>query len=308
MEVILEGQVSREDYFEKGRVYFTLQKLILLMNQFGGDWTEHKIGMIVGYAKAYLTIMNKYSKFKTLYFDGFAGSGNIYKEEGNDIELIKGTAIRILEIQEPKPFDVYYFVEKSEVNKNELQALINAEFIGKTCHVVNDDCNNRLVSMATFLQKNANFRVLAFIDPFGMAVNWSSLESLKGQGIDLWILVPTGIGVNRLLKKDGRISDAWAHRLEVFLGLPKEKIIEYFYRTKIVQTLFGEETNLAKEKQASEKASQLYRERLNEIFTYVSEPLPLKNSTGSVMYHFMMATNNKAALGIANDVTKTKRK
>jgi three-Cys-motif partner protein len=278
------------------------------MNQFGGNWTVQKIEMIVGYAKAYLTIMNKYPKFKALYFDGFAGSGSIYKEEGDDIELIKGTAIRILEIQEPKPFDVYYFVEKSEVNKNELQALINADFIGKTCHVVNDDCNNRLVNMATFLKNHPSFRVLAFIDPFGMALNWNSLESLKGLGVDLWILVPTGIGVNRLLKKDGQISDAWANKLEKFLGLPKEKIIEYFYKIKTVQTLFGEETNLAKEKQASEKASQLYKKRLNEIFNYVSEPLPLKNSTGSVMYHFMMATNNKAALGIANDVTKTKTK
>lgn len=112
------------------------------MNQFGGSWTEQKIEMVVGYAKAHLTIMNKYPRFKTLYFDGFAGSGNIYKEEGDEIELIKGTAIRILEINQPKSFDVYYFVEKSENNKNELQALINTDFIGKTCHVVNDDCNN----------------------------------------------------------------------------------------------------------------------------------------------------------------------
>lgn len=44
------------------------------MNQFGGDWTEQKIEMIVSYTKAYLVIMNKYLQFKTIYFDGFAGS------------------------------------------------------------------------------------------------------------------------------------------------------------------------------------------------------------------------------------------
>ena len=27
------------------------------MNQFGGDWTKIKIAILVGYAKAYLTIM-----------------------------------------------------------------------------------------------------------------------------------------------------------------------------------------------------------------------------------------------------------
>ena len=42
---------------------------------------------------------------------------------------------------------------------------------------------------------------LCFIDPYGMDLKWSSIEVLKGLGIDLWILVPTGIGVNRLLKK-----------------------------------------------------------------------------------------------------------
>jgi len=278
------------------------------MNQFGGSWTEQKIQMVVNYAKAYLIIMNKYPKFKTLYFDGFAGSGNIYNEEGEDIEVIKGTALRILELEHPKPFDIYYFVEKSEANKKELENLMSTQFIGKACHVVHDDCNVRLIRMSEFLSNNSNFRVLAFIDPFGMAVNWRSLEKLKGHGIDLWILVPTGIGVNRLLKKDGQISAAWINKLESFLGLQKKEIIDYFYKSKTVQTLFGEETQIEKEKQAIEKAAQLYKRRLNEVFQFVSEPLAIRNSTGSIMYHFMMATNNKAALSIANDVSKQKKK
>ena len=65
------------------------------MNQFGGDWTERKIEIVVEYAKAYLTIMNKYPQFKCLYFDGFAGSGNIYKEDKVEFDIIKGAAIRI---------------------------------------------------------------------------------------------------------------------------------------------------------------------------------------------------------------------
>ena len=69
-------------------------------------------------------------------------------------------------------------------------------------------------------------------------------------------------------------------------------------------TLFGEETVIEKENQAIEKAGELYRNRLNEIFEFVSKPFPLTNSTGSIMYHFMMATNNKTALKIANDIIK----
>jgi three-Cys-motif partner protein len=158
--------------------------------------------------------------------------------------------------------------------------------------------------MAKFLQQNKFHKVLAFIDPYGMALEWASIEVLKGYSIDLWILVPTGIGVNRLLKKNGDISDAWLIRLEKFLGLERKRIIDYFYTQKIEQTLFGEEAITQKETDAIEKAAALYKERLTEVFKFVSTPFPLENSTGSVMYHFMMATNNKAALNIANDIIK----
>jgi len=274
------------------------------MNQFGGNWTERKIEMVVGYAKAYLVIMNKYPQFKTLYFDGFAGSGDIYKNDKVDIEVVKGTAIRILEIEEPKGFDMYYFVEKDEDNKRILEQTINKRFKSKAPHVVNEDCNNKLKTMVTFLKKNPQYRVLAFIDPYGMALNWSSLELLKGCGIDMWILVPTGIGVNRLLKTSGDISDAWLLKLEKFLGLSRTEIIKFFYKEKKSITLFGEETTFEKENHAIEKAGELYRNRLNDVFEFVSKPFPLTNSTGSIMYHFMMATNNKTALKIANDIIK----
>lgn len=280
------------------------------MNKFGGNWTEQKIEMVVSYAKAYLTIMNKYPQFKTLYFDGFAGSGDIFKDDKIDIDIIKGTAIRILEIKDPRSFDMYYFVEKDEKNKAELETIITKQFPEKKtkCFIVNEDCNDKLLSMATFLKENKNYRVLAFVDPYGMSVNWSSIEALKKLGIDLWILVPTGMGVNRLLKKDYNISEAWLSKLEKFLGLSRNVILDYFYKQKSTMTLFGEETMMEKEKDAIEKAGELYRTRLNEVFDFVSEAFKMKNSTGTIMYHFMMASNIKAAQKIANDIIKPKFK
>jgi hypothetical protein len=248
--------------------------------------------------------MNKYPRFKCLYFDGFAGSGNIYKNNKTDIEAIKGAAIRILEIESPKNFDLYYFVEIDEKNKRELDLAISDKFPHKRINsfVVQEDCNVKINSMAAFLQKHKDFRVLAFIDPFGMTLNWSSLEVLKGLGIDLWILVPTGIGMNRLLKRTGEISQAWLRKLELTFGVNQTGVKEYFYKSKTVQTLFGSETMLQKEKDAIEKAGALYRKRLNTVFKFVSEMLALKNSTGSTMYHLMMASNNKVAFRIANDI------
>jgi three-Cys-motif partner protein len=278
------------------------------MNQFGGNWTEQKIEMVVAYAQAYLIIMNKYPMLKPLYFDGFAGSGDIYKDDEIDLDIIKGTAIRILEINEPKSFDIYYFVEKDELNKKELVKTIKNSFPDKITHVVSEDCNKKLISMAMYLKRNKNYRVLAFIDPYGMSVDWASIEALKGLGIDLWILVPTGMGINRLLKNDGKISDAWIEKLKRFLGLSKEEILNHFYKEAKRITLFGEETVFEKEKNAIQKAGILYSDRLKTVFTFVSESFVMKNSTNSIMYHFMMATNNATALKIANDVIKPKYK
>ena len=135
------------------------------MNQFGGSWTESKMEIVVAYAKAYLTIMNKQTWAKTLYFDGFAGSGAI--EANEDEEVIKGTALRILDINDPKSFDLYYFVEKDEKNKLELQAKIDRDYPDKKriAPVVQADCNIKMIDMAKFLKENNNYRALAFIDP-----------------------------------------------------------------------------------------------------------------------------------------------
>ncbi len=276
------------------------------MNQFGGNWTEAKMDIVVSYAKAYLTIMDHQSWAKTLYFDGFAGSGYIETDDSEDLK--KGTALRILDIDKPAPFDLYYFVELNEKYKAELEGIIANKYFGKNAHVVNADCNDKIISMADFLRENKNYRALVFIDPYGMSVNWSSIEALKGLGVDLWILVPTGIGISRLLKNDGNISEAWLDKLEKFLGLTKGKIRESFYKKTEQATLFGIESKIEKEKNTVSMAGELYRKRLNEIFKFVSESFVMKNSNNSIMYHFMMATNNASALAIANDVIKPKYK
>ncbi|CAM3896992.1 three-Cys-motif partner protein TcmP [Mucilaginibacter galii] len=276
------------------------------MNKFGGNWTEAKMEIVVNYAKAYLRIMNKQSWAKTLYFDGFAGSGLIGVNE--DDEAIKGTALRILDIVEPKPFDMYYFVELDINKKISLENRVNTDYFGRNAHVVQDDCNKKIVDMAGFLKKDSAYRALAFIDPYGMTVNWSSIEALKGLGIDLWILVPTGLGVNRLLKNNGDIEEGWLLKLEKFLGLPRDYILNHFYKEKSRFTLFGEEKTISKEDNVIEKIGQLYTERLKTVFKAVSESFVMRNSNNSIMYHFMMATNNPAALTIANDVVKPKYK
>src|SRR5689334_18366412 len=110
-------------------------------NSFGGKWTQKKMQIIIDYAKAYLIIMNKQSWAKTIYFDGFAGSGQI--DGSKSLKPIKGTALRILEIDDPKPFDIYYFVELRDDFKNSLELEVQKNYFGKNAHVVQADCNDK---------------------------------------------------------------------------------------------------------------------------------------------------------------------
>ncbi len=275
------------------------------MNSFGGDWTEKKINILVEYARAYLVLMNGFAKkyrWKLLYFDGFAGSGFIEKNKFIRNSSVVGAAKRILDLNHPRSFDEYYFVEKDKKNVASLKSIIGN--CNKNVHIVNTECNEKLISMAKFLKtkRGKSYRVLSYIDPCGMQLNWESLKALKQSKVDAWILVPTGIGINRLLKKDGNISERWLKKLDVFLGMNRQDVLNSFYTKRTVLTLFGEIEVTIKESEAVRKSAELYSRRLLELFSYVSNPFVLKNNQNSIMFHFFMVSNNKTAVSIANQI------
>jgi three-Cys-motif partner protein len=151
--------------------------------------------------------------------------------------------------------------------------------------------------------KGRSFKVLGFIDPKGMQLEWSSLSALRGLPIDLWILNPTS-GANRLLVRDKRINESWVNRLRIFLGMTEQEILDHFYSKR--STLFGY-VQLVKKNDPINKLHDLYAKRIaGNIFKYVSNPKILRNDSGSPLFHFFMATNNEIALRIANTVINPK--
>ena len=283
------------------------------MNNFGGSWTYQKIQILELYAKAYLQIMKEHPYWKLMYFDGFAGTGEIKIEGKVDSKIIEGAAKKIVSISDPRMFDMYYFVELYEKKAKQLKdSLLQIKQSG--IYIVSDDCNKKLLKLSQYLkgelgEEGKKYKVLAFIDPCGMAVNWSSIEALKGLGVDMWILAPTGLGANRLLKKDRKISDAWLEKLEAFFGIDRKEILSNFYHETTYIDLFGQENVLINKKQgAITKIYHLYANRMKGIFSYVSEPYELINKQNSIMFHLFLASNNATAVNIANDIiAKLKR-
>lgn len=294
----------------------------------GGKWTEEKLDAFEKYVKAYLTIMNAYRDtygWKLIYFDGFAGSGERNQEEeaqeaqsamdlfGQDVavgdfNVYQGAAERVVKIEEDnlRSFDYFYFVENNEENCKCLnEKLTSYHTIGRR-HYLNKDANEAVRMLANTLHNYSNCKALAFLDPFGMQIDWSSIEMLKDLSVDLWILVPTGVIINRLLERkiDQQKGLAHAEKLEVFFGLPEEQIKKLFYTEKKVMTLFSEEEMvITKAENSIRKIAQIYVERLKDVFPYVTdEPMVLYNNHNVPIYHFVFASKNKVAMKIAQEI------
>lgn len=284
------------------------------VEEWGGSWTERKLNAFSKYVRSYLTIMKKYPYWKTIYFDGFAGSGKReQRKNSNLIKLLKiteeeeqtykGAAERVLSLPEPG-FDYYYLIDKNEQSLRKLKEKFGKAFKDKKIEYRADDANLQLKKLAQAL-KTKKYAALIFLDPFGMQINWESIAELKETRSDIWILVPTGVIVNRLLDRSGEIK--FAKKLESFFGLSIEAIKAHFYEQKEQQTLFGEQEKIIiKVSRPIHKIATLYVQRIKTIWKHVTEePLVLENSHGVPIFHFVFASNNATAKKIAGQIIQT---
>jgi three-Cys-motif partner protein len=294
----------------------------------GGPWTVEKLDAFEKYVKAYLTIMNSQKKKHsgwptTIYFDGFSGSGqkdydkrdiqkgdiqSLFFENIEQEELMtyKGSPERVLSLS--MKFDEYYFVDIDEKAIKELESHLRSKGLAtENCHFIQGDVNQELKKFSEKL--NDEKASLVFLDPFGMQINWESIEILKGKRVDLWILLPSGVIVNRLLNREGKLR--FSKKLEKFFGLPIEKIKEKFYTIEIENTLFGEQEIIRKVENSIDKIAKIYIDHLKneKVFNHVTDPpLTLKNSKNVTIYHFIFGSNNETAYRIASDIIGKKSK
>ncbi len=280
----------------------------------GGPWTEKKLDAFVKYVRAYLTILNKNPRYRTIYFDGFAGSGERKTAENPDVlkliefkeeeqNVYQGAAERLMRLPEQYTFSYYYFIEKDEASidklKTKLSTIPGVE--GRTTVFRSGDCNLQVANLARALRDDT-LAALIFLDPFGMQLDWNSIAQLRGTHSDVWILLPTGVIVNRLLDRKGELK--LSQKLESFFGLPEDEIRQRFYVKTGQGDLFSEYTeHIAKVSAPIEKIAALYVERLQTIWKYVTpKPLVLKNRQGTPIFHFVFASNIPAAVNIAKDI------
>jgi len=271
---------------------------------FGGEWTMEKLERVRKYLVAYTTIM-KDRNFRFAYIDAFAGTGyQTRKRDDNPSELmfpeiaeqeiqdfLDGSARIALQVQ-PR-FQKYIFIEKDNNRFADLQKLkVEFPLLQDDIELVQSDANMYLKDLC--LNRNwKSHRAVLFLDPYGMEVDWDTITAIaKTKAIDLWLLFPLGVAVNRLLKRDGNIDTILRSKLDRFFGTADW--YDVFYQTLPTETLFGQET-VTRKISDFKSIAQYFVERLQTVFKegrVANNPLPLYNSRNNPLYLLCFASGN----------------
>jgi three-Cys-motif partner protein len=266
---------------------------------FGGDWTEEKLARLGKYLPAYTKILQS-RPFTYFYIDAFAGPGyrqvrrkqqaapTLWAEDPDARGRAFTAGSAIVAMRTDPPFQRYVFIESDEDALQKLGAALAADFPDRMDRVHLEPGDANAVLKRYCAQWKSGYRAVLFLDPYGMEVEWSTMEAIaKTQGIDVWILFPAGIGVNRQLGADGNVP-VWAQ--DAFDRLFGTRDWHgRFYAKGGIQDLFGGGERSTKVADAS-VITAFYLERLASIFPHVApKPLVLCNRNEAPMFALFFA-------------------
>jgi three-Cys-motif partner protein len=281
-------------------------------HEFGGDWTSKKLEVLSGYLAAYTTAL-KNRPFRKAYIDAFAGTG--YRTDRSKAvasgiesltfpdlaeeapqELLDGSARLALKVD---GFDRYIFIEQRKDRCRELE-LLKYEFPerGSDIRIRQGDANQEIQELCS--KGWTRHRAVLFLDPYGTQVHWETIKAVAAtEAIDMWLLFPLGVGVNRMLPRSGDVPRTWKETLDRLLGT--DDWYEEFYSVERENTLFGPEERVVKA--STDVIGRYFNDRLKTAFAGVAEkPGVLRNSANCPLYLFCFAAANPKGAPIALDI------
>lgn len=272
---------------------------------FGGDWTERKLYALEQYLRAYAKALSK-AQFNRVYIDAFAGTGyreqkvaapepDIFAEEVKELSapepqrFLDGSAKIALKIT--PPFHRFIFIEYVEAKVRELEKL-KSEFPAQAAaiEVRAGDANKTIQDICAKWDKSRTRGVL-FLDPFGMQVEWATIEAIAATGcIDTWILFP--FAANRLMTRSPKdIPKAWRARLDTLFGTKDWE--QRFYKERVLLDIFSGDTTVVEKNLTLKGLGAYYRERLQNVFPIVApNPRVLRTEGNRPLFQLFFAASN----------------
>jgi three-Cys-motif partner protein len=269
-----------------------------------GSWSEDKLFLVQQYLPAYSIIMSKQKEKGWLkayhYVDAFAGSVRpIARSNDPDvIRFVDGSPLRALGIE--PPFDVYWFIDQSATRSRKLKNLQN-EFPMKNIQVRRGDCNVILrKEVIPTISRKSKQRGLVFLDPYGLQIEWATIEALGKAGtLDIFVNFSL-MGLTRLLRRDQPPDKNTREEISRIMG--NTEWIDELYSPTPLSQLWGGEPQLKREVVRAEWLAHLYAKQVGQLFTYVSTPGIMRNSRNSALYSLFLASHRAVAVKIADDI------
>lgn len=288
--------------------------MALRVQEFGAKHTALKQEIVLDYLRAYLTAMRK-QRFRLSYIDAFAGSG--WRQSSTDADqegllpengAAMGCALSVLRMPAANRFDRYVFGDLSKDNVLSLQAAYQAALASGenvppsgAVQILHGDANDLVEAECRRLEGLRYDRAVMFLDPFGMQVSWRMLERIAKSGkIDLWLLIPTGIALTRVMPRHGEVPAKWRKALDRFFGGPDWQS-ELF--TSTAPDLFG---NISQRREATlQDITNYVLKRLRDLFGAGVHPSGLELRIAgrhAYLLAFACANPNPSAYRLALDI------
>lgn len=262
-----------------------------------GYWSEIKLEILKKYATAYSTILAKQPALRHVYIDAFAGAGVHVARSTR--EFVPGSPLNALAVQ--PPFREFHLIDIDAEKIGHLRKMIGSR---QDVFLYEGDCNKILVKKVFPRARFEDYRRgLCILDPYGLDLNWEVTKTAgRLKSIDVFLNFPVmDMNRNVLWREPERAASEQAKRMTAYWG--DESWRGIVYRTDT--TLFGEP-----EKQPTEVVAEAFRKRLKEVagFARVPPPLPMRNSTGGIVYYLFFASQKDTAEQIVLDIFKKYRK
>jgi three-Cys-motif partner protein len=258
-----------------------------------GYWSEVKLDIIKEYAKAYSVIMNAQRNIqKYLYIDGFAGAGEHISKRTK--EYLPGSPLNALNV-EPS-FKEFHFID---LDGGKADALRKSCLDYSNVKVYEGDCNDLLLQKIFPLAQYSDYRrALCLLDPYGLHLNWQVVYTAgQMESIEIFLNFPVmDMNMNVLWRNPDKVEELQLARMNAFWGDESWRNVAY---TK-TKGLFGD----IEEKATIEQVVKAYQNRLKEVagFAYVPDPIPMRNSTGAILYYLFFASPKETGAKIVKDI------
>jgi len=263
-----------------------------------GPWTEVKLDIIRKYAHAYSTILSAQERppLAHVYVDAFAGAGRYVSRRSG--ELVPGSP-RIALLTDP-PFQEYHFIDIDQVKVRLLE-----EIAGKRPNVTvyHGDCNKILIERVLPRIRYEDYRRgLCILDPYGLHLEWRTVQAIaKMRTIEVFLNFPImDMNRNALRKDPNDVAPDQARRMTTFWGDDSWRSL--FYQKEPQLVLWGDQPT--RKTVTNDDVVGAYLERLRKVagFSYVPQPLAMRNSTSAVVYYLIFASHKAVAGDIVEQI------